>query len=154
MNDEASEAFTEWKEIYTLDNRTLREMFMFGFYMNGEKVQTIGISVLRIQAIDRWLDEEVDSEYKAQPMAQDWARISKVSEELGEAIQAFIGLTGQNPRKRKTHTLEEVIEELADTALTAILAMQHFYKDDSSVAITLGRKIREIYERMPKDYQT
>jgi hypothetical protein len=117
-------------------------------------MQTIGISLERVRAIDRWLDEEVDSEYKRQPMAQDWARVGKVIEELGECVRALIGLTGQNPRKRKTHGLDEVMNELADTAWTAILAMQHFAKDDKTVPFLLAEKLRLIYERMPREYQT
>lgn len=60
---------------------------------------------------------------------QPWAwetelafRILKISEEAGEAAQAYIGYTGQNPRKGKTHTLEQVIDELFDVALTALVA--------------------------------
>lgn len=83
----------------------------------------------RIADIDAWLDREVAKDYKDQPMAQDWARISKVAEELGEVIQEFIGATGQNPRKGVYSDLTKVTDELADVVLTGILAIQHFTKD-------------------------
>ena len=82
-----------------------------------------------IEALDQYLDKEVVSLYQEQPLAQDWARLSKIAEELGEALQAFIGITGQNPRKGVYGSLDDVDNELVDTALTAILALQHFTKD-------------------------
>lgn len=30
--DEAREAFEEWLKLHTLDNRSMREMFYFGYY--------------------------------------------------------------------------------------------------------------------------
>jgi NTP pyrophosphatase (non-canonical NTP hydrolase) len=100
-----------------------------------------------IQYIDAWLDNGVGPLYQEQPLAQDWARISKIAEELGEAIQAFIGVTGQNPRKGIDHIQEEVMNELADTAITAILAMQHFEKDTYRVRDLLRAKINKIENR-------
>jgi NTP pyrophosphatase (non-canonical NTP hydrolase) len=102
-----------------------------------------------IHAIDRWLDSAVSEEYIRQPMAQNWARISKVGEEYGEAVQAFIGYTGQNPRKGVINSREEVLEELADTALTAILAMQHFTKNAALTKEIIRNKIKKIEKRVP-----
>ena len=101
-----------------------------------------------IRNIDEWLDENVGKEYQGQPLAQDWARISKVGEELGEAIQAFIGVTGQNPRKGRTHITEEVMNELADVVFTAILAIQHFTKDTAKTSDILRRKLTTIEARV------
>jgi hypothetical protein len=84
---------------------------------------------LLIESIDLWLDRDVAGTYQDQPLAQDWARVAKVAEETGEAIDRLIALTGQNPRKGVCGTREELLGELADVALTAILAMQHFTKD-------------------------
>jgi NTP pyrophosphatase (non-canonical NTP hydrolase) len=50
-------------------------------------------------------------------------RILKVTEEAGEAAQAWIGLLGQNPRKGVTHTRDQVAAELADVAFTALVAI-------------------------------
>src|SRR5690242_8895470 len=83
-----------------------------------------------IEAVDKWLDDNVDSSYKTQVLAQDWARISKIAEELGEAINEFILFTGQNPRKGSDLLAgQRLLLELADTAMTAIFAIQHFTKD-------------------------
>ncbi|WP_051570992.1 MazG-like family protein [Cryptosporangium arvum] len=50
------------------------------------------------------------------------ARVGKVAEELGEVWAAWIGATGQNPRKGHTHTPADVADELADVALAAATA--------------------------------
>jgi len=101
-----------------------------------------------IAEVDKWLDGDVPDNYKTQPLAQDWARISKVIEELGEAIEAMIGATGQNPRKGATHLQMDVLYELADVAMTAILAIQHFTKTDDMTREILRRKQEFIYRRM------
>lgn len=103
-----------------------------------------------IEQVDLWLDGAVSEHYKRQPLAQDWARISKVGEELGEAISAFIGLSGQNPRKGIYASYDDLANELADTALTAIFALQHFTKNTSTVKHILLSKQQAIYERMVK----
>lgn len=46
----------------------------------------------------------------------------KVVEELGEAVGALIGITGQNPRKGVTHTEADLVGELFDVALSAYVA--------------------------------
>jgi NTP pyrophosphatase (non-canonical NTP hydrolase) len=102
-----------------------------------------------VQAIDEWLDAYAGLKYQDQPLAQDWARLAKVGEELGEAISAFIGLTGQNPRKGVTHTSDEVLDELADVAFTAIFCMQHFCKNPEEVQRILRRKLAKIATRVP-----
>lgn len=53
-----------------------------------------------IRDADEWLDGSVSHYYKLEPLAQDWARVAKVSEEVGEAIAELIAATGQNPRKK------------------------------------------------------
>lgn len=103
-----------------------------------------------IEFIDDWLDSSVDEEYINQPMAQDWARISKVIEELGEAVSNYIGVTGQNPRKGVYSTTRDVNEELADTAWTAIFAIQHFTKDAEKTATILAQRLDRIYARAVK----
>lgn len=84
----------------------------------------------KIQVFDEYLDEQVSEVYHDQPLAQDWARVAKVAEELGEAISALISMTGQNPRKKIKGTQDELLAELSDIANTAALAIQHFTKDE------------------------
>jgi hypothetical protein len=101
-----------------------------------------------VESVDRWLDEEVSQEYRDQPLAQDWARVAKVIEELGETIDAMIGFTGQNPRKGVVYSKEDMLYEIADTALTAIFALHHFTKNSSVAREILRRKQEFIYRRM------
>ncbi|MCP2342971.1 MazG-like family protein [Actinomadura rupiterrae] len=49
--------------------------------------------------------------------------ILKITEELGEAVQAYIGVTGQNPRKGVHSTRDDVQKELSDVIITAGIAM-------------------------------
>lgn len=83
-----------------------------------------------IRDVDTWLDAEVSPGYQGQPLAQDWARVTKVAEEVGEAIDALIGCTGQNPRKGHYGSAEDLLGELADVAVTGMFAIQHFTKDE------------------------
>ena len=103
-----------------------------------------------VRDIDEWLDRGAGPEYQTQPLAQDWARLSKVIEELGEAIQAFIGYTGQNPRKGVTHTLSEVEDEVADVIITGILCLQHITKDTWTTQDIIRQKIAKIEKRVPR----
>jgi hypothetical protein len=101
-----------------------------------------------IRYVDNWLDEELPDYYKEQPLAQDWARISKVIEELGEAVSAMIGATGQNPRKGATHHRDDILKELMDVVMTGLLAVQHFTKDTNATREILREKQTFIYRRM------
>jgi hypothetical protein len=83
-----------------------------------------------VKKVDEWLDREVAERYKEQPLAQDWARVAKLSEEVGEAVSELIAWTGQNPRKGEVPAARaKMMGELADVALGAIYALQHFTKD-------------------------
>lgn len=89
--------------------------------------------------LSQWIDEgnaHRDGE------AVTWGRLSKLSEEVGEVIAAFIGATGQNPRKGVTHTVVDVGDELLDLAITALAAHEHLtlHTGDS-----LDRLVRKIY---------
>lgn len=108
----------------------------------------LGQMMVDLARIDEWLDDAVSDDYKAGPLAQDWARIAKVSEELGEAVNAFILYTGQNPRKQRSDSIHDTLNELADVAITALLAIQHFTKDESQTGALLLDKVRATYVRM------
>jgi NTP pyrophosphatase (non-canonical NTP hydrolase) len=103
-----------------------------------------------IETIDNWLDNNTSELYKNQPLAQDMARVAKAGEEAGEAFEAFLGATGQNPRKGFSKDIEDVFDELADVAMAGILGIQHFTKDaDITKQILLERlayRIRQIQE--------
>ncbi|MHB9862290.1 MazG-like family protein [Streptomyces sp. YIM S03343] len=60
-------------------------------------------------------------------------RMLKLSEEVGEAAQAVIGATGQNPRKGVTHSWEDVEAELCDVVITALVALRTLTPDTREV---------------------
>jgi NTP pyrophosphatase (non-canonical NTP hydrolase) len=80
-----------------------------------------------IAALNAWLD-------RSNPASQheDAMRLFKIMEEAGEVAEAYIGMVGQNPRKGVTHTLDDVLGELADVVMTALCAIQHFTQDVSA----------------------
>ena len=92
-----------------------------------------------IRNVDAWLDAEVAPGYQEQPLAQDWARVAKITEEVGEAVDALIGCTGQNPRKGHYGDVDDLLGELADVAVTGMFAIQHFTKNEQqTVAVVLA----------------
>jgi len=50
-------------------------------------------------------------------------RILKLTEEVGEAAEAFIGVRGLNVRKGICRSREDLLDELADVIITAAVAM-------------------------------
>ncbi|MFJ5778715.1 MazG-like family protein [Streptomyces sp. NPDC093094] len=71
-------------------------------------------------------------------------RMLKLSEEVGEAAQAVIGATGQNPRKGVTHTWEDVEAELCDVVITALVALRTLTPDARE---TFARHLARVTER-------
>jgi hypothetical protein len=109
-----------------------------------------------IEKVNDWLDGRVAEPYKDQPLAQDWARVAKLAEELGEmreashgrdlsaddhirmgaveavigrSVSALIACTGQNPRKGISGTQDEMLKELGDVVCCGLFAIQHFTGD-------------------------
>jgi NTP pyrophosphatase (non-canonical NTP hydrolase) len=117
-----------------------------GSYMDISKVGEA------VTEINNWIDGDIPPTYKEQPLAQHWARIAKLQEEAGEVVDAFIRLTGQNPRKGKTENWGEFLDELADVAATAILAIQHFTGDWTETEQILWDKLISLRERVPEEY--
>jgi hypothetical protein len=130
-----------------------------------------------VASIDLWLDGAVAVKYQNQPMAQDWARVAKITEELSEAMEALdsmtdatdedysrishiliplgksiadlILFTGQNPRKpENAEAFGAMLDEIADVVFTGILALQHFTKDAQMTRDILMGKLATIYARM------
>lgn len=106
-----------------------------------------------IESVNAWLDSS-----NAPSPHDDSMRVLKVGEEIGEfvdalvsangrACAAYIGMTGQNPRKGITHTMGDVNMELADIAVTALAAIQH---NTGNIRITRGlvaAKLSQIISR-------
>jgi NTP pyrophosphatase (non-canonical NTP hydrolase) len=76
------------------------------------------------------------------------SRILKLSEEVGEVAAAWIGATGQNPRKGTTHTMTDVADELADVCMTGLVAIASIGFDP---AVVMARLIAKITARLPRD---
>jgi hypothetical protein len=100
-----------------------------------------------IETVDAWLDDAVSENYRACPLAQDWARVAKAVEEAGEAVAALIAATGQNPRKGVCGTQAELLAELADLAMTGMLAIQHFTKDTGRTHDVLAASLAKVTSR-------
>lgn len=74
--------------------------------------------------------------------------IIKIAEEFGEAVQAYIGITGQNPRKGVYGTCDDVQKELADVIVTAGIAMIAVAGGDPDEArAQLERRLSVVTER-------
>lgn len=81
-----------------------------------------------VRASRVWLDEVNGAD-----LHELTCRILKVTEEAGEVAGAWIGVVGQNPRKGVTHTRDDVAGELADVALTALVAIESLGLDARQV---------------------
>lgn len=110
-----------------------------------------------VTEVNDWLDGDVPEWYtdaaESGELAQHWARIAKIQEEAGEVIEAFMGLTGNNPRKGKTDNYEEFLGEIADVAATGVLAIQHFTNDWNETERILWDKLISLRERVPEKYR-
>lgn len=97
-----------------------------------------------LAALSRWVDE-ANSHRDAEAAA--WGRFSKIGEEFGEVIAAFIGVTGQNPRKGATHSLADVTEELLDVAVAALGAVEHVTGNTGESMRLLDSKVARVLLR-------
>lgn len=76
-------------------------------------------------------------------------RILKVQEETGEAAQAWINYIGQNPRKENLTKKNEVVKELFDVAITALVAAYSIKADDrNAFNVFLDDRIESVKDRL------
>ncbi len=75
-----------------------------------------------VVALSEWVTGSYPSDTSRESVL--WRRITKVNEEAGEVVNAFAGSLGENPRKGVTHTQVDVIEELLDTAVASLGAVE------------------------------
>ncbi|OPC76647.1 hypothetical protein B4N89_44975 [Embleya scabrispora] len=71
-------------------------------------------------------------------------RLLKVNEELGELVQAYLGVIGANPRKGVTHTQEDLVSEACDVATTALVLLATVSPDPEGA---LRRSIERVVRR-------
>lgn len=96
--------------------------------------------------LSKWIDES-PANMARDPEAATWGRLAKVSEECGEVIQAYIGVTGQNPRKGVHASIDDVKKELLDVAVTALAAYEHLEGNKDTSIYALYEFIWEVYKR-------
>ncbi|WP_405971683.1 MazG-like family protein [Streptomyces sp. NBC_00988] len=72
-------------------------------------------------------------------------RLMKVVEEAGEASAAYIGMTGQNPRKGVTQTRADVADELCDVIIAAAVALHAF---TTTAPAVLDAKLHAVARRL------
>jgi NTP pyrophosphatase (non-canonical NTP hydrolase) len=56
-------------------------------------------------------------------------RLLKLTEEVGEVADAFLGMEGLNKRKGVCHTREDLLDKLSDVIITAAVAMSGITAD-------------------------
>ncbi len=75
-------------------------------------------------------------------------RILKLTEEVGEVAEAFIGLKGLNPRKGVCRSRDDLLAELADVIITAAVAMAGLTEGDVGEAREhVTRRLRAVTGR-------
>jgi NTP pyrophosphatase (non-canonical NTP hydrolase) len=92
-----------------------------------------------VRDITAWLD--------ADGALTDEDHVLKIGAELGEAIDALAGMKGTNRRKGVTHTMEQVLEELADVILAAACTIEHLRPGADAVRVALASKVAGIMAR-------
>lgn len=81
---------------------------------------------------------------------QSMLRVAKVAEEAGEAVRAAYLAFGFNWRKRdeRSASVVDVVTELADVAITALTAIEHFAPFCSSLDV-VEERLKIVTERLP-----
>ncbi len=101
--------------------------------------------LVAVQDATAWLNT-----YRPPTDAEITMRVLKVAEEAGEAAAAWIGATGQNPRKGVTHTRADVAAELADVVLAALVAVASLGIDPATAlsdkAAAVSARIQHVTE--------
>jgi len=75
-------------------------------------------------------------------------RVMKLAEETGEAVGAYIGMTGQNPRKGTCATLADLQSELCDVIITAMVALATVTGDTAGAETRLQEHLSARFARL------
>lgn len=102
------------------------------------------MSQAALVALSEWIDA---GNAHRDPEAVTWGRLAKVAEEGGEVVAAYIGATGQNPRKGQTHVIHDVVDELMDVAITALGAVEHLTGHEGTALAILDARIVAVASR-------
>lgn len=74
-------------------------------------------------------------------------RLLKLTEEVGEVADAFLGVHGLNKRKGVCRTRDDLLAELADVIITAAVAMSGVTGDVDEARRHLERRLAAVTER-------
>lgn len=114
--------------------------------MTGPDVgEGLAAVVAAVRCIVGWLDSSTTLDGRTELTM----RVLKVSEEAGEAAGAWIGFTGQNPRKGITHSRGDVVGELADTAMASLVAIASLGADPGAELLTKASAVVARCELVP-----
>lgn len=102
-------------------------------------------SQFELVELSQWIDA---GNADRDPEALTLHRVIKLSEESGEVVTALIGALGANPRKGVTNTMEAVLEELLDVAITALGAYEHIDGHQGRALSELDFKIGRVVRRV------
>lgn len=102
----------------------------------------------RLSRMSQWIDDHPANRRRS-PLENLMLRTSvKMHEERGEVNAALIGMSGQNPRKGVTHSIDDVESELLDWAVVALGGVEHIHGNDGSSMARLAAKLVKIHDRM------
>jgi excisionase family DNA binding protein len=73
-------------------------------------------------------------------------RLLKITEEVGEAVEALLGMQGRNPRK-PSRTRDDLLDELSDVIIAAAIAMAGVAGDVSQARDHLERRLAAVCQR-------
>jgi NTP pyrophosphatase (non-canonical NTP hydrolase) len=85
------------------------------------------------------------SEYYGDVPAE--ARLLKLTEEVGEVAEAFIGMNGLNRRKGIHRTRDDLLAELSDVIITAAIAMTGITGDTDEARTHLEHRLTTVTKR-------
>jgi NTP pyrophosphatase (non-canonical NTP hydrolase) len=74
-------------------------------------------------------------------------RLLKLTEEVGEVAEAYIGIQGLNKRKGICRTPDDLLDELADVIITAAVAMRGVAGDADQARSHFERRITLVTTR-------
>lgn len=74
-------------------------------------------------------------------------RLLKLTEEVGEAAEALIGMQGLNRRKGLCRTRDDLLAELSDVIITAAVAMNGIAGNADQAREHLERRLTVVTER-------
>jgi len=74
-------------------------------------------------------------------------RLLKLTEEVGEVADAFLGVHGLNKRKGVCRSREDLLDELADVIITEAVAMTGITGDVDEASSHLERRLAAVTER-------